>query len=108
MALISIIVPCYNVENYIDRCVSSLVSQTIGIENLEIILVNDASRDNTLFKLYEWEKKYPDSIMVITYDENIRQGGARNVGLSYATSDYYTYEMQLQLKLHYLEVLLNK
>lgn len=56
MALISIIVPCYNVEQYIDDCLSTLVHQTIGVKNLEIILVNDASTDHTLDKLYGWEK----------------------------------------------------
>lgn len=85
---ISIIVPCYNVEKYIDRCIESIAKQTIGVENLEIILVNDASTDDTLNKMLAWEKKYSDNIMVITYDENIRQGGARNIGINYASSDY--------------------
>lgn len=88
MALISVIVPCYNVERYIDRCMHSLVKQTIGISNLEIILVNDASTDGTLNKLQCWEEKYPENIMVVTYEKNIRQGGARNIGMQYATSEY--------------------
>lgn len=88
MADISVIIPCYNVEAYIDRCMESIEKQSIGIENLEIILVNDASADGTLDKLKTWEKKYPEHIMVITYEENIRQGGARNVGLQYATAEY--------------------
>lgn len=66
----------------------SVEKQTIGIETLEIILVNDASTDNTLEKLKEWEKLYPENILVITYEENLRQGGARNVGMQYATSEY--------------------
>lgn len=85
---ISVIVPCYNVSEFIDRCVSSLVEQTIGIENLECIFVDDASTDDTLEKLYLWEKKYPESILVIACKENHKQGAARNVGLSYATGDY--------------------
>lgn len=90
-ALISVIIPCYNVEAYIDRCMESLVQQTIGVERLELILVNDASTDGTLDKLQKWESLYPDSVKVITYDTNIRQGGARNVGLNYATADYIGY-----------------
>jgi glycosyltransferase involved in cell wall biosynthesis len=86
--LISVIIPCYNVENYIDRCLDSLVNQTIGLEHLELILINDASTDHTLEKLQEWERRYPDSIALITYDENLRQGGARNIGLQYAQADY--------------------
>ena len=88
MALISIIIPCYNVEEYIDRCMNSVVNQTIGIENLEVILVNDASTDNTYDKLCEWEKKYESSIIVINLGDNVRQGGARNIGLQYSTSGY--------------------
>lgn len=85
---ISIIIPCYNVENFIDRCLTSIISQTIGLSHMEIIIINDASTDNTLEKLKQWEQKYSDNIILITYDENLRQGGARNVGLSYATGDY--------------------
>lgn len=88
MALISIIVPCYNAEQYVDRCMETIVRQTIGIENLEIILVNDASTDDTLNKLKIWEKQYPDQIIVITYDNNLRQGGARNIGMQYASAEY--------------------
>lgn len=88
---ISVIVPCYNVEAYVDSCVQSLVNQTIGLENLEIILVNDASTDRTLEHLLEWEKTYNKNIMVITYEENIRQGGARNTGLQYATGEYISF-----------------
>lgn len=72
MALISVIIPCYNVEEYIDRCMESLANQTIKIENLEIILVNDASTDGTLDKLYEWEQRFPENIVVVTYEKNIR------------------------------------
>ncbi len=89
--LISIIVPCYNVEKYIVRCLESLVNQTIGIENLEIILVNDASPDSTLSYLLEYERKYPDSIIVIDYKENKGLSGARNIGLAYVTGDYIAF-----------------
>jgi len=86
--LISIIIPCYNVEKYIDRCMESIVGQTIGIENLQVIIVNDASTDSTLEKMREWEKKFPKNILLITYTENIRSGGARNIGLCYADAEY--------------------
>ena len=57
---ISIIIPCYNVSMFLDRCMESLEKQTIGIENLEIILINDASKDATLGKILLWEMKYPE------------------------------------------------
>lgn len=41
----SLIIPCYNVENMIDDCMNSILSQTIGLDNLEIILVDDKSTD---------------------------------------------------------------
>lgn len=88
MKKISVIVPCYNAEKWIDRCIRSLVQQTIGLEYLEIILVNDASLDHTYEKLCEWERKYPRDIIVINSSVNLRQGGARNLGLSYASGNY--------------------
>ena len=91
MKEISIIIPCYNVEKYIDRCVESLVEQTIGIEKLELIFVDDASTDNTMEKLTAWEQKYPESILVIHCEENRKQGAARNIGLQYASADYIGY-----------------
>ena len=91
MSKISVIIPCYNAENVLDNCLESLTAQTIGIENLEIILVNDASTDGTYDRLCQWEQKYPDSIMVINCTENGRQGRARNIGLEYAGADYIGY-----------------
>lgn len=88
MAKISIIIPCYNVEQYIDCCMNTVVNQTIGIENLEIILIDDASTDATRSKLLDWEARYPKQIFVVNCDKNLRQGGARNIGLRYATSKY--------------------
>lgn len=85
---ISIIIPCYNVEKYIDRCIQSLVNQTIGIDNLECIFVDDASTDKTMDKLAQWEEKYPESIMIIHCEENKKQGAARNIGLGYAGAPY--------------------
>ena len=85
---ISIIIPCYNVQDYIDRCVKSLVTQTIGIEHLELLFVDDASTDGTVEKLKEWEKKYPDNILIVCCEQNGRQGTARNIGLQYASAPY--------------------
>ena len=88
MKKISVIVPCYNAENYIDRCVLSLVSQTMDLNALEYIFVNDASTDKTLDYLRKWEKKYPNTIIVIDCHVNHRTGGARNVGIKHSTGEY--------------------
>lgn len=86
--LISIIIPCYNVEKYVDRCFDSLLSQTIGFERLEIIFIDDCSTDGTWEKLITIEKSYSESVIIIHCDENGRQGTARNIGLQYASAPY--------------------
>ncbi|HCJ08847.1 MAG TPA: hypothetical protein DHV96_10975 [Lachnospiraceae bacterium] len=88
---ISVIVPCYNVSNYITACVKSIVEQTIGLSHLEIILINDASTDETYNMLLNIEQQYPDNILVVNCDVNGKQGRARNIGLSYASGDYITF-----------------
>lgn len=89
--LISVIIPCYNVEKYIDRCLDSLTMQTIGMDRLEIILVDDASTDQTLLHLEAFEQRYPENVMLIPLEQNGRQGRARNIGLQYATCPYVTF-----------------
>lgn len=91
--LVSIIIPCFNVAKYLPKCFLSLVNQSIGIRNIELIFVDDASDDNgeTIALLYEIEKTYQENIMVISLEENRKQGGARNVGLMYATGEYIAF-----------------
>lgn len=87
MDLISVIVPIYNTEKYLERCVKSIQSQTYS--NLEIILVNDGSRDNSLILC---EKiKNSDSRIKIINKENAGQGLARNDGLKVANGEYVTF-----------------
>lgn len=91
MDKISVVIPCYNVGKYIDRCLDSVFRQTYPIESTEVLCVNDASADDTLDKLKEWEKRYPDNMMVIDCEENGHLGKARNIGLSYATGDWIAF-----------------
>ncbi len=91
MKKVSVIVPCYNVEKFLDRAIGSMVNQTIGFENIELILVNDLSTDGTLEKLREYEAKYPESIMLIPLEHNVKQGAARNIAIGYATGEYVCY-----------------
>lgn len=88
MKIISVIIPCYNVEKTIDRCLTSIINQTIGVDNLEIICVDDCSTDNTLNILKKWEVRYPNDILLVESPQNGRQGQARNIGLSYASCDW--------------------
>lgn len=91
MPSISFIIPCYNVEKWLDRCLESIEHQTIGIENLEIICVDDCSKDSTVDKLLQWEKKYPDNFVIIPLEENRRQGNARNIGMQYASGEWIAF-----------------
>jgi glycosyltransferase involved in cell wall biosynthesis len=87
---ISIVIPCYNVASYLDRCWNSLKAQTIGIDSLECIFVNDASTDDgaTWDKLQEIETDAPDSVMLINLNANAGPGEARNIAISHATGEY--------------------
>jgi len=82
---ISIIVPTYNMGHLISRCIKSLTNQTL--KDIEIIIVDDASTDNTeeIVKIFA-KKDY--RIKYIKHKENKRRGGARNTGLNYATGEY--------------------
>lgn len=91
MKKISIIIPCYNAVKFLDRCMNSLLSQTIGTDQLELIFINDASTDDTYSELCRWEQQYPELIMVINCEQNGRQGTARNIGLNYTGGQYIAY-----------------
>jgi glycosyltransferase involved in cell wall biosynthesis len=84
MSLISVIVPVYNVEKYLDRCVSSIVNQTY--RNLEIILVDDGSPDNCPAMCDAWAKK--DSRIKVVHQPNGGGAKARNAGLALVTGSY--------------------
>lgn len=90
-SIITIIIPCYNAEKYIDRCMESIEEQTIGMQNFQIILVDDASQDATMEKLFFWQAKYPHQIQIIHNQKNRRQGTCRNLGLKQATGDYVAF-----------------
>ena len=81
---ISVIVPIYKVENYLHRCVDSIINQTYT--NLEIILVDDGSPDNCPMICDEYAKK--DSRIRIVHKKNEGVAVARNVGIDIATGKY--------------------
>ncbi|MBD5462813.1 MAG: glycosyltransferase family 2 protein [Lachnospiraceae bacterium] len=91
MFKISIIIPCYNASQYIDRCLTSIVKQTIGVNSLQIICVDDASTDNTWHCLQQWEQRYPNNIILVHLDENSRQGTARNIAIQYVEASWITF-----------------
>lgn len=85
---LSIIVPVYGVEKYIDKCLNSLVKQSL--KEIEIIVVNDGTKDNSQKIVDKYVKKYPDKIKSYI-KENGGQGSARNYGLKKASGEYIGY-----------------
>lgn len=87
--LVSVIVPIFNVEKYIERCVRSIFEQTY--ENLEIILVNDCSPDRSVAELQKVLEEYPDRVgltRIINHERNLGLAGARLTGLQASTGKY--------------------
>lgn len=89
--VLSVIVPCYNVEAYVERCIQSILHQTLGLDKMEILLVNDASTDHTLDILRNYEKQYPQNIHVIDLEQNAGLSHARNVGIKHASTEYIAF-----------------
>lgn len=85
MPKISIIVPVYNTEKYLEKCLNSLVNQTF--EDIEIIVVNDGSSDNSSKIIHKFADEYPDKVKA--FDKpNGGVSSTRNFGLSKATGEY--------------------
>ena len=89
--MISVIIPVYNAQEYIKECLDSIINQTIGIEHIELIVVDDGSTDNSLQYLMEYEEKYPNSMVLVPLEENSGQANARNIGMDYATAPYFAF-----------------
>lgn len=87
MLKVSFILPCYNVEPYIGRCLDSILHQDMPIEEYEIICINDFSPDNLREVIINYQKKYPN-IKLIEHSENKTPGGARNTGIDTAKGEY--------------------
>lgn len=82
---VSIIVPVYNTEKYLKKCLDSLVCQTL--EEIEIIAVDDGSTDQSGLMLDEYQNKYPQKIKVV-HKENGGQASARNLAFGLCTGEY--------------------
>ncbi len=82
--IISVLVPCYNVEKYLNQCIDSIINQTFT--DIEIICLNDGSTDNTLNILKEYEAK--DNRIIIVDKPNSGYGATMNIGLDKARGKY--------------------
>ncbi len=101
---VSVIVPVYKVEKYLDRCIRSILNQTY--KNLEIILVDDGSPDSCPKLCDEYARQ--DKRVVVIHKENGGLSEARNFGLDIATGDYITFiDSDDYVSLSFIETLLN-
>ncbi len=82
---VSIIVPVYNVEKYLPKCLDSLANQTL--DDYEVILINDGSPDNSQQIINDYVERYPGIIKSVTV-ENGGQGRARNIGIDMSQGEY--------------------
>jgi len=80
-------VPCYNVEKYVDKCISSIIEQTYP--NLEILLINDGSTDSTGKKCDEWQER--DSRIRVIHKQNEGLPYARKTGIEHTTAEFVTF-----------------
>lgn len=85
--LLSVIIPIYNVEPYLDRCMESIVNQTY--KNLEIIMVDDGSPDNCPELCDQWQRK--DVRIKVIHKKNGGLSDARNAGLDIASGEYIAF-----------------
>lgn len=92
MSKISVIIPVYNVANYIERCARSLFEQTL--DDMEFIFVDDASQDNSIQLLRNVLSSYPQrnsQVHIIQHSSNLGQNAARDNGLHIATGEFIAY-----------------
>lgn len=85
--ILSIVIPSYNVEKYLDKCVESMLVDSI-LEDIEILIVNDGSKDRTLEIAQKYCVKYPQTVRLIN-KENGGHGSTINTGIKYATGKYF-------------------
>ena len=89
--IFSIVVPIYNVEKYLEETIESVINQTIGfIENIQLILVNDGSKDHSEEICLKYKEKYPENIVYIKKD-NGGVSSARNKGIEFINAKYVNF-----------------
>ncbi len=105
MSKISVIIPVYNAEKYLNHCISSVASQTMN--DIEIIAINDGSTDNSLNILDELSLKYKGKLKIFD-KENGGAGSARNIGIENATGEFIKFvDADDYLKVDILEKMYN-
>lgn len=87
MKTLSVVIPFYNSAKWLSKCLDSVLNQDVPLDELEIICINDGSLDNSAEIALQYRQKYPDSIVVLS-QENQGPSGARNNGMKHASGKY--------------------
>ncbi len=88
---ISVIMPVYNAENDLNSAIDSIINQSLGFENIELIIVDDCSTDKSGSIITSYANKY-DNIVSVFLDKNSKlPGKPRNIGINYASADYISF-----------------
>ena len=104
---ISIIIPVYNGEKYIGRCIESVINQSY--KNVDIILINDNSNDHSVDIINQYIRKKENHIILINNDVTLGVSEARNKGLKYADTEYVLFlDCDDWLDLNCIEKAINK
>lgn len=85
---VSVIIPVYNAEKHLENTIQSVISQSLGFENIELILVDDASKDDSKKIIEAYSEKYDNILPYYSEKNHGYPGFGRNIGLNIATSDY--------------------
>ena len=88
MYKISLIIPIYNAENYLENTINTIINQSIGFDNIELILIDDASKDNSKKIIEKYANKYENIIPYYSKINHGFPGFGRNIGLEKATSEF--------------------
>jgi glycosyltransferase involved in cell wall biosynthesis len=106
---VSIVIPVYNVESYIEMAFESIKNQTIGFNNIEVIMVNDCSYDNSGKIIEKYANEYDNCIAIHLKENSGAAGLPRNIAIENASSDYIMfldpddyYEKNACKTLHYI------
>ena len=110
MFKVSIVIPVYNSERFLNSCLNSIVNQTMSIDDIQVIIVNDGSSDGSQKIINQYVEKYPNSFVSINHKSP--SGGAgkpRNTGMKYVDSEYVIFmDSDDRLDENFCQVLYNQ
>lgn len=86
----SVIIAVYNVQDYIDEAMASIINQTIGFENIQVIMVDDCSADDSARVCEKYQKLYPDNVMFIPKEQNTGAADTRNAAIEFIQGELTT------------------